>query len=190
MSPVSQLEYDGSKPLKDGRRELFCQEAVIRNDLNSAFEAAGFKRPRGNAHRMSREPKVEARLAYLWKQGAQGLELMAGRWLAKADLIALANMRDFWEIDEATGEPTRLNLNKVSHALTGAIQEISYDAQGRPKIKLHDSPSMLRFLIEKTDPSVKKIAMTDPSGTQAAAPFIVEIVQFSNVSTAENQAAA
>lgn len=191
QSPESPgASYDGSRPLKDPRREAFCQEAIARNDVNSAYEAVGFKRARGNAMRMTREPKVQARLAYLWRAAAQCAEIMGGRHLVKADMIAHANMFDFWNIDPVTGQIRNLNLAKVPHALGGAIQEISYDSKGRPKLRLYDADAMLRFLIERADPSVRKVALTDPSGQQAAQPFVVEIVKFSDVAPAQNPAAA
>lgn len=192
-SPESRKKppYDGSTAHPDGRREKFCQEAVALNDVNRAYEAAGFARPRGNAYRMSREPKVALRLAYLWRKGAEHAELLGGRHLVKANLIAHANMFDFWDINAETGDLQRLNLAKVPHALGGAIQEISYDSEGRPKLKLYPADAMLRFLIERTDPSVRKLALTDPTGREGVQPVIVEIVSFADVAEpVADQAAA
>lgn len=191
-SPESQKKppYDGSRAHPDPRREKFCQEAVSLNDVNAAYDAAGFKRPRGNAGRMAREPKVALRLAHLWRKGAEHAELLAGRHLVKADLIAHSNIIDFFDIDEATGQLRNLNLAKAPRAAAGAIQEISYDAEGRPKLKLYPADAMLRFLIERADPSVKKVAMVDPTGQQAAQPFVVEIVRFSDVRPDQGKAAA
>src|SRR5579863_10022981 len=58
-------EFDPSKPLADRKREKFCQELSAGVPLDRAYEAAGFRRPRGNANRMEREPQIVARLEYL-----------------------------------------------------------------------------------------------------------------------------
>jgi len=194
QSPQSQKKppYDGSTAHPDGRREKFCQEAVALNDVNAAYLAAEFKRPRGNAYRMAREPKVALRLAFLWRKGAEHAELMGGRHLVKADMIAHANMLDFWDLNPETGDLQRLNLAKAPRAACGAIQEISYDSEGRPRLKLYAADAMLRFLIERAEPSVRKLALTDPSGQNAAQPYVVEIIRFSDAgaATSPNQAAA
>ncbi len=91
-------------------------------------------------------------------------ETMGGRWLAKAEIIADANMFDFWDIDPETGSLKRMNLGKVPYASGAAVQEISYDANGYPKLKLHDVVGMQKFLIERAIPKPQKVALTNPEG--------------------------
>ena len=154
----------GSKALKDPKRERFCQASLELNSLQKAYEDAGFKRARGNCNRLAREPAVATRLAYLWDRAAKMAETMGGRWLAKAEIIADANMFDFWDIDPETGSLKRMNLAKVPYASGAAVQEISYDANGNPKLKLHDVPGMIKFLIERAIPKPQKVALTNPEG--------------------------
>ncbi len=58
-------EDDGSEPLLDRRREAFARALFEGVDVNVAYERAGFKRPRGNATRMEKEPAIRARVNYL-----------------------------------------------------------------------------------------------------------------------------
>lgn len=159
---VESVDYDGAKPLKNPKYERFCQEAVALNCIHKAYEAVGLKRPRGNANRLAALPNVSKRLAFLWSQAARLAETMAGRHLVKADMIAHANILDFVDVNE-TGHP-RMNLSKVPHELGGAIQEISYDSNGNPRLKLHDAPGLLKFLIERTAPVAKKVELTGKDG--------------------------
>lgn len=68
--PDSQISHDsdGSTPLANLKREKFCQELIAGENLYHAFEAAGFKHPRGNAQRMQQEPEVAKRLEWLGKK--------------------------------------------------------------------------------------------------------------------------
>ena len=58
----------GSQPLSDRRRELFARALFEGMDARPAYELAGFKRARGNATRMEKEPDVQARLNYLRRE--------------------------------------------------------------------------------------------------------------------------
>lgn len=149
-------EYDGSKPLKDPKQEKFCQEAVATNSFKEAYKAIGLKRPRGNADRYARQPRVHARLAHLWAASAKQVELMGGRHLLSMDRIASANIFDFWDIDQDTGSLGKLNLNKAPYVMGSVIQEIAYDTKGRPKLRLHDAVAAGKFLIERAMPKPQR----------------------------------
>jgi hypothetical protein len=58
----------GSQPLPDRRRELFVRALFEGIDAQTAYELAGFRRPRGNATRMEKEPAIQARLNYLRRE--------------------------------------------------------------------------------------------------------------------------
>ena len=58
----------GSQPLTDRRREAFACALFEGIDVQAAYELAGFKRPRGNAQRMEREPLIQARVNYLRRE--------------------------------------------------------------------------------------------------------------------------
>jgi hypothetical protein len=139
---------DGAKPLRDPRRERFCQEVVSTNSERKAFELVGFKRARGNVQRLMRDPKITARLAYLWRQATMTTAIMGGRVLEQLSLVANANIFDFIDVDPKYGT-TKVNLGKVEHVLGSLIQEISHDSKGRLKIKLYDKVAVLKFLAER-----------------------------------------
>jgi hypothetical protein len=91
----------GSQRLSDPGRETFCQELVATGDLHASFEAAGFKRPRGNANRMLRELDVGERIGYLYRKIApleQALLLHRRHEHRKAlEHIATADRLSLWE---------------------------------------------------------------------------------------------
>lgn len=58
---------DGSEPLEP-KREKFVRGLFEGLEPNQAYVQAGYKRPRGNAWRMYREPEVQARLEYLRRE--------------------------------------------------------------------------------------------------------------------------
>jgi hypothetical protein len=64
------LEIDGvgSWALADRRREIFVRALFEGADARLAYELAGFKRARGNATRMEKEPAIQARLNYLRRE--------------------------------------------------------------------------------------------------------------------------
>jgi hypothetical protein len=64
----SAVEGIGSQPLPDRRRELFARALFEGVEVHSAYELAGFRRPRGNAMRMEKEPAIQARLNYLRRE--------------------------------------------------------------------------------------------------------------------------
>jgi len=52
-------------PLKNPKHEAFVHAYLKCGDATAAFEVAGFKRDSGNAHRLFKNPKVQARLREL-----------------------------------------------------------------------------------------------------------------------------
>ena len=62
------MESDASQPLTDRRREVFARALFEGMDVRTAYEIAGFKRPRGNATRMEQESAIQARVNYLRRE--------------------------------------------------------------------------------------------------------------------------
>jgi hypothetical protein len=58
-------DFDGSRPLSNRKREMFARMLFEGVEAGAAFELAGYKRPRGNAQRMEREPEIQSRVNYL-----------------------------------------------------------------------------------------------------------------------------
>jgi hypothetical protein len=61
-------ECDGSAPLPDRRREAFARALFEGVEVCTAYTIAGFKRPRGNAHRMEREAGIQAQINFLRRE--------------------------------------------------------------------------------------------------------------------------
>jgi hypothetical protein len=61
-------EDDGSEALPDRRREAFARALFEGVEVGVAYERAGFRRPRGNATRMEKEPAIQARVNYLRRE--------------------------------------------------------------------------------------------------------------------------
>jgi len=172
--------YDGSTPHPDPQRETFCQELIAGEFLYAAYEAAGFKRPRGNAQRMQQEPEVVARLKYLAERvAALGLDeiLMAYRrneHRRALEHIATADRLEVFE--QKRGGRVRLKpLSKLTADQRALIDGLEIDAKGAVKVlmpKRLDARSMLAKL-DGFDKPVK-IAPTDPTGEHAAQYFISE----------------
>lgn len=66
------MPADPARPLSRRRHncdpERFVNDILAGVDLHDAYELAGFKRPRGNAQRLLREPAVAARFEFLRKE--------------------------------------------------------------------------------------------------------------------------
>lgn len=73
------------------------------------------------------------------------------RALAEQARIAYSNILDFIDID-AKGIVTLKQIGNLPRDKAAAIQSISYDSNGRPRIKLHDKVGALASLLKATEP--------------------------------------
>ncbi len=189
-------EYDGSTSHYDAARESFCQELVAGERLYAAYEAAGFKRPRGNAQRMQREPEVVARLKYLSARVAELDEVLIGYRRAEhrraLEHIATADRLTLWCEKNRTvtvgkrenGKPIRRRfrsielrpLKQLSEAERALIDGFEVSEKGAIKVlmpKRLDARAMLAKLDGLEKPS--KTAFTDPTGAlPGQVRFVVE----------------
>lgn len=78
-----------SGPLKNARWEKFAQHRAAGMSVDAAYAAAGFKPHRGNAHRLSTNESVRARIVELQRGAAKRTEItvesVTKRLLAIAD---------------------------------------------------------------------------------------------------------
>ncbi len=168
---VPQDTDDGSHVHRDPKREKFCQELTAGADLYDAYVTAGFKRPRGNASRMLAEEGVQARVRYLFSKAGELAQICGARVLLEYEKIAFSNIANYWEIDKRSGQLTRLRLNEASRSQLAAVQEISYDSEGRPKLRLHDKVGALKVLLDHVQPGLpRRLEVTGADG----APLIPE----------------
>jgi len=73
----------GSEPLANARHERFACELAKGNAAGKAYELAGYKRDDASACRLSRNPKVKARVDWLKRQAAA------------SDVLTIAEKRQF-----------------------------------------------------------------------------------------------
>jgi hypothetical protein len=184
---VSQPDtHDGSRPLKNGKDEAFCRESIALDSIHKGYEAAGFKRARGNADRKARQPNVAKRLEFLGMEAAKLAGVSLARVLIEQARLAYSNMDDFVEISEA-GLPV-LNLAPLKalpdherRALLAAVKTVKYTDNG-PTFELHDKPGALRDLKKHVGGDApSKVALTDAEGNPAA--VVVNIMRFTDGST-------
>lgn len=182
-------EYDGSSPLPDPMREAFAQELVAGEPLYAAYQAAGYKCPRGNAQRMLREAEVARRVEWLGnKIAALDETLLAYRKLEHRralEHIATADRLALWEektryVKTPQGRRRRVRslelkpLDKLTPDERALIDGFEISDKGAVRIvmpKRLDARAMLAKLDGFEKPT--KTALTDPSGQQSVR-FIVE----------------
>lgn len=194
LPPGCPAGFDASQslalpPCSDPRREAFVQEMLAGEEVNRAYEAAGFKRARGNAHRMLREPMVAARLAAEFKRVADMDDALIN-WRRLEHRRALTHL--------ATADRTGLFEEKTRYVLDGRKRRRIRTLELKPLAKLNEDERALidgieitdkggikvlmpkrldaRALLAKLDGLDKptKIAPTDPSGDHPAQYIISE----------------
>lgn len=183
MSHDSAPAVNGSRPLKNSKDEAFAREAVALDSIHRGYEAAGFKRPRGNAERKARQPNVAARIEFLRMEAAKLAGVSLGRVLLEQSRIAYANMIDYMAI--TNGQPV-VDLAGLTREQAAAIAEFTVDTHverdgpddkegfvvTRTKFKLHDKVGALRDLKKHLGGDAPtKIAPTTPDGEQAWNPL-------------------
>lgn len=149
-------EYDGSTPLSappfsDPGREAFCQELIAGEPLYAAYEAAGFKRPRGNAQRMLQEDGIGRRLAWL------------GERMSKYDEVLLAYRRNEHRralTHIATADRLQLFEEKTGYVPVGKRRRKRYRTLAlKPLDKLTADERSLIDGVEITDKGAVKVLM-------------------------------
>lgn len=176
MSHASAAAPDGSRPIKNSKDEAFARESVALDSIHRGYEAAGFRRPRGNAERKARQPHVAARIEFLRMEAAKLAGVSLGRVLLEQSRIAYANMIDYLAVED--GQP-RLDLSRLNREQAAAIAEftvdthVEHDGPGdkegivvtRTRFKLHDKVGALRDLKKHLGGDAPtKHAMTDAEG--------------------------
>lgn len=178
---MSQSEVPaGSRPLKNGKDEAFCRESIALDSIHKGYEAAGFKRARGNADRKARQPNVAVRLEFLRMEAAKLAGVSLGRVLIEQARLAYSNMDDFTRISDG-GLPV-LDLTPLKampdherRALMAAVKSVKYTEYG-PAFELHDKPGVLRDLKKHVGGDApSKVALTDADGTPVPAVPIIHL---------------
>ncbi|HEY0909831.1 MAG TPA: hypothetical protein VGD75_06315, partial [Bradyrhizobium sp.] len=84
--------------------------------------------------------------------------------LSKEMFIAGNNIHDIRKFDDK-GEFVGIDLSKMTKEQSYAIQEIGFDAEGRPKIKFHDKVAALKLLHDHiTPPKPQRVRLEGKDG--------------------------
>jgi hypothetical protein len=159
-----------------------------------ACRHAGGKVENGHATKWERSPRVRAWVEYFRSLGQTEEILAAKRALIEERLSMAANFNlfDFSTIDEFTKKPV-IDWSKVADSPYGAvIAGFKFDKDSGVLTDF-ERDNALQALAQLRDmhgfKAPAKTAFTDPSGQQPAAPFVVEIVKFSDAPRSADKAA-
>lgn len=199
--PIQEVENKaepGSQKHTDPGRELFCQELVATGDKYASYEAAGFKRPRGNVDRMMREPDVAERIGYLYRKMVPYLEaLLACR--RDEHRRALQNIADADRLDLLVEKTRYVKINGKRRRYTALelkpLKELSAEQRALLDVKINDKGGIeilmarrleARAMLAKLDglEAPTKIAPTDANGDgPARIEFVTTIIDPKNTDT-------
>ena len=124
-------------------QELFAQNVARGKSLTDAQVIAGYELNSGNAHTLSHQPAVLARINELKGVIAARAQVTGERVLAELARIGFANITDAVKIVD--GKVQALDTDQLSPDMQAAIAEISQGRDGI-KVKLHDKRAALENL--------------------------------------------
>lgn len=157
------------------RHELFCLEFVARGlkDQQGAYIAAGFS-PQGaksSASHLRWDPLIAARIAELLADRFKRLHMDADEILARAAMIARADMRALYDDKGNLLSPNELDMESAAGvASVKVFEEFSGTGKNRVKVgetrevRLRDPMPAIRLLAEH-----KKLVKAPDTGVNALA---------------------
>jgi hypothetical protein len=146
------------------QQQAFIREYAICCNLEEAQVRVGYKPHHGNARRLLNDPRAQPLLKAHTKRANELADIHLAWIKASLKKLAIPNILDMIEIDSATGG-FHMDLRKLTRDQAYAIQELSFDAEGRLKIKLHDKAAVLRFLHDDLSPErPARVRLEGPSG--------------------------
>lgn len=188
---------DPTLPLPQPRETYAFERSCGMTPTEACRRAAGEKAVNsGSPTKWERMPRVQARIRYLRTLG-QTDEMLAAkraRLEERLELAAYGNLFEFSRINDE--QDPEVDWAKVSESPYGVIVSGFKFDKDSGHLTDFDRDNALAAIAQLRDMNgfkaveLRKVAMTDPSGRDAAQPFVVEIVKFSDVRPAENQAAA
>lgn len=157
--------------LKNPKHEHFAQLVadMVKNrmSLDDCYVNAGFKSNPKNAARLKKKEAIRTRIEELLSRVANKLEVKRERWLQELARLAFSDIRQLVEwrgnltrivergeddgpgdvIKEITNNAARfIDSDKITDDMASAIAEVSVDANGALKIKLHSKVSALEMM--------------------------------------------
>lgn len=200
------MARDPSRPLK-GKAEPYAFARACGYGIWESTRRASADPETGQGSKWEARVDVQARIRW-WRTFGQSDEMLAEKkarledrlnMSAYGDLFQFAELVDELEWDTETrtmkasgrktvmidwakvmASPLRATVSSFSfHKDTGKLTEFKRDDALQAANQLRDMHGFK---------SVNKTALTDPTGEKAAAPFIVEVVKFSDVAPAPDKA--
>jgi phage terminase small subunit len=148
--------------LPNKKHEAFAREVALFNaDPDDAYDRlvarSGAKRQQGNGYRLLRRTEVAVRIASLSSVAMEKAAELAGvdraRALAEQSRLAYSNIQDYADLLlAADAAAAGIALKALPRDKAAAIQAISWDSNGRIRIKLHDKVGALANLLRATEP--------------------------------------
>lgn len=97
-----------------------------------------------NARRLCQRTDIRQRVEEIMLDGARQAGATAGGVLQELARIGFANMHDLMKIgDDGQARPILDPTRPITRDMAAAVQELSYDSKGRPRVKMHGKESAL-----------------------------------------------
>lgn len=150
---------DGSRRTLTKRQKLFVEFYLRGNSAYKSAIMAGYPdvTARASTSAILDSEAVATEINRRGREKFRQLEIDSNKVLEETAKLAFSNVLDYIEVDN-NGNFT-VDLRFVNRSMGAAIQEIGYDVQGRPKIRLADKKSALELLarifkmLKDTDPT-------------------------------------
>lgn len=151
--------------LKNQRHELFAQGIASGKTADEAYKAAGFKKHRGNAARLSADESIAARVREILDKAGTRVEVTKARVLQELARIAFADMAELavWTASGVSWIPSA-ELTEEQTRVVAEISETVTDSGGSIKLKLHDKLKALDMLSKLMGWPVDKLEVTGKDG--------------------------
>lgn len=144
-SRVSRVRSPG-EPLRNAKFERVAWMRAAGLGAVAAVKATG-KFPtisEPNARRLCQRTDIRQRVEEIMLDGARQAGATAGGVLQELARIGFANMHDLMKIGEdGQAHPVLDPSRPISRDMAAAVQELSYDSKGRPRVKMHAKESAL-----------------------------------------------
>jgi phage terminase small subunit len=158
--------------LKNAKYEIFAQERAKGASASDAYERAGYTRHDGNAHRLSVNEKVTARVDEILSKSAERTGVTVDRIVSELAKIGFADIRKVMRWGESVALPIGENGEVfVSHdvalvssddlddATAAAVSEVRKRRKGcRSKCMISERPSSISGNILECLPKNAKLA--------------------------------
>lgn len=160
-----------SGPLENDRHERFAREYLIDLNAGRAYERAGYKARGKSADEaasrlLSRNVKVQARIAELQAERAERTEITADRVLEEMALIGFSDLSHYTVSDEGDVELAEGAPPGAIRALSSIKRKIRTYRRGDQDVREVDVEIKLWSKTQALDSLAKHLGLTGPKGTE------------------------